>query len=486
MSELKRRYSRKVMRPLLVFGALAALAVVLTPAGSAGTTSKPFAATFGSVVAAGGGVPIAITDEAKNQLLGSANITAPDGVQIVGTDAPAANVDPSQTYPSQTLMLRNLNLDPPASSTFNATIYVTASSCGSFSWAVEAHQSNDYNSNPGNTLFLDTTKSSLTTVATGGCHLAWIHQPASANASAKITDTAFTPTGNSVAVAVENSSNQPINLNTGTAALSMAGGSFDCGTGCGSFGGLTSSTFQAGVASFPNLKSDFTGTGFTMQASALGLTSPASSPPFVIEPNGLNCVGKDPCVLNTSFGNSGSVNISAHGGHFLFLAVSDTQIPPGQLIAGGGCAFFTGVGVQFAETDGRNGDGTLDLVLSIPNNKLKATYGPNYGNPNVPICAGAKRLDSNGNPVSCSSDPLGGFADRTIDPTTHLFNGGYSTAQCGSDGYWWGVLGTYQDPNPPFDSSLIPLITSWGGTLSSGSRTFVAHEPAGWDGHFGY
>jgi hypothetical protein len=496
MTELRRRYRQRVLRPLLAVGALAALAVVLTPAGSAGTTSKPFAAVFGSVVAADGSVPLTITDEAKNQLLGSANVVAPAGVSIVGTTAPTANLDPAQTFPTQTLMLRNLNLDPPSNATtFSTTIYVAASSCGAFTWSIVAHQSNDYNSNPGNALYLDSANSSLNTVATAGCHLAWVYQPASANQSATITDTAFTPSGSgvhNVAVAVEDSTNQPVNLNSGTATLSMAGGSFDaCGTGCTpSFSGLTSTTFHNGVATFPNFQSAYTGSGFTMQANAYGLTSPASTPPFVIEPNGLNCVGKDPCVLDTSFGTGGSADISGHGGNFLYLAVSSTQIPSDVLAAGGGCASFTGTGVTFAEMDARNGNGTVDITLSIPNKKLKAAYGPNYGNPDIPICAGAKRIDANNQPVDCHTDVtngLPGFADRTLDPSTHVFNGGYSTAQCGSDGYWWGILGTYQDPiGLGFDANLIPLITSWGGTLTSGTRTVVVHEPAGWDGHFGY
>ncbi|HET8751166.1 MAG TPA: hypothetical protein VFM43_01420 [Gaiellaceae bacterium] len=511
MSELKRRYRRKALRPLLALAALAAFAVVLTPAGSAGTTNKPFTATFGSTVvpaapsyvpafgtAGDGSVSLTIKDTARNQGLGSANIYAPAGVTITGADIAATNLDPSQQpFPAagaNTLKLRNLNL--ATNGTFSTTIYVSAPSCGNFTWNADAHQSNDYNSLPGNMLTLDVAHSSLSTLSVKGCNLVWKFQPASANQGATITDTAFTPSGtgvNTVAVEVVDSSNNPVALNTGFATLSMVTGSFDdCGTGCTpSFdgAGLTSGNFQGGVATFPNFKSNFTGTGFTMKATAFGLTSSTSSPPFVIQPDGLNCVGKDPCVLDKSFGNQGSVDISGHGGHFLFLAINSSPIPADQLAAGGGCAFFTGVGVRFAELEARNGDGTLDVTLSIPNNQLKAAYGPNYGNPNVPICAGAKRLDASGNPVSCQTDVangLTGFADRKIDPSTHLFNGQYDVAKCGSDGNWWGVLGTYQDPDPPFDSGAIPLVTSWGGTINSGSRTFVLHEPSGWDGHFGY
>jgi hypothetical protein len=490
MREFERLRRRGVLRPLSVLVALVAFAVVLTPAGSAGTTSKPFAAVFGATVASDGSVPLTITDEARNQQLGSANVTAPSGVMIVdrGT-VPLANLDPAQTFPTQTLMLRNLNLDPPSNSaTFSATIHVSTTTCGSFIWGVQAHQANDYNSQPGNTLTLDTANSQLSTLATGGCHLAWIYQPASATQSTTITDTSFTPSGanvHNVTVAVENASNQPVNLNTGNATLSMVAGTFDsCGTNCNpAFSGLTSTTFQNGQATFPNFQSAYTGSGFTMQASAFGLQTGASSPSFVIEPNGLNCIGQDPCVLNTTINNS-LLSIRGNGGNFLFLAVSGTQIPADVTAANGGCANFTGTGLTFAETDGRNGDGTLDITLTISNSKLKAAYGPNHGNPSIPICAGARRLDAQNNPIDCHTDVTNGvpgFADTTVDPTTHLVTGVQSTAVCGSDGYWWGILGNYQDANPPYDPNQIPLITAWGGTTTSASRTITTHIPADWD-----
>lgn len=498
MSESQRRYRRRVLRPTLVLAALAALSIVLVPTGSAGTTSKPFAANFGSTVlpaanapaagAAGdGSVSFAITDETKNQQLGSANVYAPAGVTITGTDASASNLDPSQTFPATTLKLRNLNLDPPTTSaTYGTTIYVSAP-CGSFTWSIDAHQSNDYNSSSGNSLFLDGPKSSLNTLDAGSCHLAWIHQPASAITSTPITDTPFSA-GNSVAVAVEDASNTPINLNTGTATLAV-NGSFDCGASCGSFTGTTSTTFSQGVATFPTFQSAFPGTGFTATASAFGLTSQASSPPFVIEPSGANCIGKDPCVINGPAGN-GQVGISGSGGNFIYMAFSSSTLPASVTGPGGGCASFTGTHTDFAETDARSGDGTLTVTLSIKNNDLKQAYGPNYGQPNVPICVGVKFLSGN-TPVSCDpTNPDTGFpwADRLLN-STHVFGGQYGTAVCDNIpgdagfGYWWGVAGTYQDPNPPFDASSIPLVTSWGGTGTSPSstRTFVLSVPSDWD-----
>jgi hypothetical protein len=505
-------HKRIGLRAVVAFAALAAIAVVLTPAGSAGTTNKPFAAVFGSTVvpaasgynptaggtAGNGYVTLKITNEARNQTLGSSNVYAPNNVTITGADTPSVgSLDPTQQpFPAggtNTLELRNLNLSYGQFVTVN--IYVSASSCGTFTWNIDAHQSNDYNSNPGNALYFDTTNSSLTTLATGGCHLAWIYQPASANQSTPITDTPFTSSGtnvHNVTVALEDSGGTVVGVNTGTATLAVTG-SFDaCGTGCTpGFTGLTS-TFQNGYATFPSFESAYTGTGFTATASAFGLSTGASTPPFVIQQNGTDCIGQNPCLLNTTINNS-PLTVSGNGGNFIYIAVSSTQLPSSVIGPGGGCQSFIGTKSGFAENDARSGNnGSIDFTISISNNALKKAYGPNYGQPNVPICLGAMRLDANNTPIPCSSDSLLGWPDRNL--TNGVFNGTYGVAKCGDGGYWWGVLGTFQDPiSLGFDSTQIPLITAWGSSPDGVYRTFTVHEPGastnapyGWDGHFGY
>jgi len=496
MSKSERRYRQRLARPMLAFAALAALAVVLAPTGSAkpptasiklydvclqgGTTAcTDWTSSGGSTSTISGASPqvtLNVKDESgSNTTLGSLNLNMPSGVTLQTVSDPLAS-----TSTSTQLQLRNLNLAPGTSHPVTFTINAP-SVCGTVQWSVAAKQSNDFNGT-GND-FLLKQSSGLTSLITNGCHLAWIFQPASAVQSQPITDTPFTSSGanvHSVTVEVQDASNNPINLNTGTATLAVTGSFDDC-TPCNpTFTGTTSTTFSNGRATFPNFQSAFTGTGFTAVASALGLQTPASSPSFVIEPNGVDCVGQDPCVLNTTINNS-EVGISGNGGNFLFLAVSSTQIPVDVTAAGGGCAFFTGTGLTFQELDSRNGDGTLDITLTIPNNKLKTAYGPNHGNPSIPICAGVRRLDAQQNSIDCRVDNQGGFADTTVDPTTHLVTGDQSTAVCGSDGYWWGILGNFQDPNPPYDSSQIPLITTWGGTTTSSSRTITTHVPADWD-----
>lgn len=497
MRDLGRRYRRRGLRPLLALAAFAAFAVVLVPTGSAKAPSSgiklydvclqagaapctSWNSGGGSISTLMGGSPqvtFNVQNEAgSNTTLGSLNLNLPAGVTL---QLPV--LDPlASTSTSTQLQLRNLNLAPGTA--HSVTFSVTApNACGTVHWTAPAKQSNDFNGT-GNDFLLQQS-SGLTSLITNGCHLAWLNQPASANQSTTITDTPFTPgvpPAHNVAVAVEDSSNTPINLNTGTATIAVTGSFDNCAPCSPTFTGTTSGTFQSGVATFPNFQSAFTGTGFSATASALGLQTPASSPTFVIEPNGVNCIGLNPCQLSGPAG-TGQVDISGNGGNFFFLAVSGTQIPADVTGLGGGCANFTGTGLTFQEFDARNGDGTLDVTLTISNSKLKASYGPNHGNPSIPICAGVRRLDAQQNPIDCHVDNQGGFADTTVDPATHLVTGSVSTAVCGSDGYWWGILGNFQDANPPFDSNQIPLITSWGGTTTSNSRTITTHIPSGWD-----
>lgn len=494
--------------------AAAILAVVIVPMGSAkppasaiklyqvclkaGDGSQPcttWDANGGTPsIVAGSHAQLQVTfhdDASSNQMLGSANLTVPTGLGLTidtsGSSSSTNYATYASTSTSTTLQLRNLNLSPGGYVT--VAFYVNASSaCGSGTWTIQAKQANDF-SGAGNDFSPPTATSGLTSQITGGCHLAWLYQPSSAKQSQTITDTPFAPSGagvHAVAVQLQDSNGNPVALNTGTAALSVSGTFDACGTGCNpAFTGTTSSTFVNGTATFPSFMSAYTGSGFSATASALGVQTVASSPSFVIQQNGTSCNGQNPCQLSSPLANGGAVQILGNGGNFLFLALNRTQIPPGAL--SGGCANFIGTGVGFNETDGRNGDGTLDVTLSLSNAGLKRVYGPNYGQPNVPICVGVRRLDANQQPINCTQAGGGpAWADRTLGPDGK-FNGSYGLASCDAVsgdpgyGYWWGILGTFQDPNPPFNSTQIPLITSWGSSPDGASRMFTIHFPALWD-----
>jgi hypothetical protein len=288
-------------------------------------------------------------------------------------------------------------------------------------------------------------------------------------------------------VALENSSNAIVNLSTGTATLAVTGSFDPCGTGCNPGFTGTSATFQNGVATFSNFQSAYTGVNFTATASALGLSTLASTPPFVIQTNGTDCIGQNPCDVNGPAGN-GLVDVQGSGGNFIYIALSGSPLPPEVTGPNGGCTNFTGTGTDFRETDARDGSGNLTVRLSISNQALKTAYGPNYGQPNVPICVGVQHLV--GNTAYPCTDPVNGgtaWPDRALSAPGKTWQGAYDPhgAYCDTTigspgyGYWWGIVGTFQDPNPPFDPTAVPLVTDWGG--AGNFRTFTIGVPSQWD-----
>lgn len=517
MSDFQRRSRHKLgLRSLLAVAALAAIAVVLTPAGSAGTTTKPYGVFISGTPTAGGvsaQVSIVITNEASPQTLGSANITAPTytdpatGVKYsysmsswsYASDQPPATFDPTST--STLLKLRNLNLAPGAHVEVDLTAQAPCQA-GTYAWGIQVKQANDFSGSPGNDFTQDTNSSrGLTVSDSGGCSLIWTTQPTSAAVNTTITGTAYSPSGNAVSVqAVAGDGVTPIT--TGSVSLALSSGTFSGTSSCGFTGTGPATPDTNGVASFPNLKANCTSNGnLTLKASAGSLVS-VDSNGFSIDAGGCT---SDPstglCTISNIPLQNGLVNISGSGG-FGFIAVDPSQAPSSVTASGGGCANFggsgkykgIGTGNGFTETDGRTASGTIDITVSIPNTTLKTVYGANYGQPNVPICFGAKVLVNNTTPINCnaSGNPLKGWNDRTLG-TDGKFNGGYSNALCDpTTGYWWGILGTFQDPNSTsttdeiFDSNQIPLITGWGSSPDGSYRTFTIHEPSGWDGQCGY
>ena len=261
------------------------------------TACTDWSTTGGSIsTLSGSQVTLNIRNEpGSNTSLGSLNLDMPAGITLQLPVGVPGNLF-TGTSTSTQLQVRNLNL--AAGNSYAVTFTVTApSTCGSVTWnPPPAKQSNDFNGS-GNDYLLKQW-SGLTSLITAGCHLEWIHEPASAKQSQTITDTAFSPIGgdvHNVAVEVQDASGDPIDLDTGTASLAIVTGTFDpCGTSCQpTFTGLTSTTFQNGRATFPDLKSAYTGTGFTAQASALGLQTAASDPPFVVQQNGTDCARRE-------------------------------------------------------------------------------------------------------------------------------------------------------------------------------------------------
>jgi hypothetical protein len=481
-------------RELALLGALAVLAVVLVQPGSArltdikrydaclqnATTSDPACSTAtadgGSHTTLPGGgtahLSLTLTNEgSSNQSLGSANINAPSQLPIVTSSVGQPSQGSLGSVTSSQIQLRSLNLAPGGSATVTFNVTTPCSGSG-FKWTVPAKQSNNFQGT-GNDFQLIVSTGLTTDIAASSCHLEFVRQPASAKINTLITDTAYNPdvtTGaNYVAVKAVGGDGQTITSASGSVTLSPSGGSFT-----GASAPFASGT---GVATFSSFMGTSVATAVTVVASATGFGSSDPSGPFDISLDGTSCVGEDPCVLSTPLANS-QVDTQANGGNFTFVVINAADDLPSS-----GCENFIGTNASgFEETDSRTGDGSLDFTYYIKDKSLKQVYGANYGQPNVPLCAGAKRLVNN-QPVACNASGGGpGWMGKAVDPVTHkVVSGSQKPAVCGDGGYWWGVLGNFQDPNPPFDSLSIPLITGWGSTPDGVFRTYTVHVPSGWD-----
>ena len=502
-------------RLAILLTALAAVAVALTPAGSASPPSSGIkqytvclaqsatpdtcdtsALPGGSVVS----LTLTITNaNSSTQSLGSANVDGSVGAN--GQPNFPINLDPAKgplptfvsgpgTFGANTsgeLQLRNLSVAPGSPPLRVSFSVVTSCTGASGTWKVPAKQSNNFLGN-GNDFALVQSGGLTSGVGTSNCRLVWLYPPSHANKSATITNTAYTPTvgGNVHYVTVEAVGADgvtPLDLNTGTASLSPTGGTFDCGLACGSFSGLTSTTFQHGVAAFPTLTSAYTGSSFTLQASATGLQpTPNSDPPFNISIDGKPCDPSASCSFSNELlgGKSDSrLDVSASSG-LTFLAVNPfsydaTAHPCGTNFVH--VASATG----FEEFHGGVPNG-LKVTYYVSQKSIDGTYGKNVGAQYLPICAGTFKV-VNGVITPCTNyndatDTTGWPADQ-IDANGR-FTGAIVHAICRSDGRYWGVVPSFQDKTDP---ALGPQTVSWGSKTIDGVayRGFTMAVPPDWD-----
>ncbi len=486
---------RRRLRWLALLGALATLAVVLTPAGSGGTTTKPYTAYFDAGPVAGGStvhINLAIKNLASQQSLGSANVTAATlgSASFTITNAsPTGIVDPTQTFPTTLLKLRNLNLAPDA--TLNVDITVkTPCSAGSYTWGIQAKQSNDFKGQPGNDFTPSPTDNNLTTAVSGGCKLVWVTKPASAAVNTLITGVAGDPNGSKVAVKAVDGDGLDLTSASGTVTLNRSPGTgtfTSAGTG---FSGTTA-TLANGQATFSSFMSDRTGTGFKFYASSAGFESTPDSNAFDISLAAGTCtLGQDCSLPTVTLDTNTQVDTTATGGAFTFLAIGPSTIPLSVTSAGGGCAYFQTVGAAgFAESDSRVADnGELLFTYYINKKLIQKKYGNNSGQQFIPLCAGAAHVDSQGNVVKCTGQgaPYGPWKGKELDQFGS-FDGNATPAVCDpTTGLYFGILGSFQDytnsdPAKVIDPALSPTVTGWNSDTTY--RYFFIRVPSPWDWH---
>ena len=201
-----------------------------------GTTGAAPNVWAGDVDAA---LSVTIVNTSSSQTLGSVNLTVPAPYTLVTATA--------DTVPGGPVVeLRNLSLAPRSSTVFELVVGVHQCTSGSPApFAVTAKQSNDYNG-VGNDFAL-VQPSDLQVDVVGTCTLAWLAQPADAERGATITSEAWNPNGAPLVVEVRDGELvDRAALAIGTVALAAA----NAGVTSPTFGGTTSATIAAGLATF--------------------------------------------------------------------------------------------------------------------------------------------------------------------------------------------------------------------------------------------
>jgi hypothetical protein len=291
------------MRPRrrLLIAIAATIGVTILQAAPAGAATKPFSMVVASSpnpVPAGRTVTFSATLNNLNdqQQLGSADITVPSGFTSVSVaDPPGAA---TATLSGNVVRVRNANLPPGGSLAVSVTATAPCAG-GTFTWAVVAKQSNDFNGPPGNDLTLNTQASSLTTTVAGACALRFVagRQPADARVGETISSLDYQPTGPGVQVEVVDGTGSRVT--SATASVTVALGP---SVGLGTLHGTVTVSASAGVASFANLSIDKPGT-YTLRASSAGLSA-ATSDAFRIDQVVVACVEDVTCSATLANGTT--------------------------------------------------------------------------------------------------------------------------------------------------------------------------------------
>lgn len=505
-----RRLTR--LRYLLPLLALAVVTIVLVPAGAAkrgpvtkfeicvqnAASSPSCDGTAGSTF--DGNTPSTvqlsvINDSTSTASIGSARITVPDQLKV---EAETAQPSKYVTTDGQDIVFKGINL--PAGKSFVATFTADVACGGTFDWSTSqlAYGSSDLSGTPFETY---ATTATTTTTITTACHLAFVAQPTDSNNTGPIKS-GGAGQGGAITVGLFDKSGAamtacPIGYASGCSV--DLGESPDQSTLTNSDpGGLTQPLLQdagngnARTATFAGLSINASNLPKQFRLSAAGDGSFAPSvdsdsflianhvEPVPCDDNGrcnFNQKALDGSNLVTSF-----ADLTGSSG-FTFMTLSPYTLS--NRAQPQGCAGQKSLLVGgFAESDGRAPGGDLTIRYYVDQDAIKANYGKNTGQQFIPICAGGRPVDpTTHRAVDCTT--LESAGDNQFGWVAQKLNakGGFlgqtQNAICDSDGYYWGILSSYQDKIPSGN----PLVTNWGGSQIEGKnyRFFDIAVPSNWD-----
>jgi hypothetical protein len=502
-------------RHLLPFALLALVSVLLVPAGgakpppvtsfeicvqnAATATPAPACSAVGTASDFTGNTTVTVkltitNDRASTASIGSANIAVPPELKVIdGSGSPAANVDTSH---GQTIQVRNISLNKGQSFVANFNVGVACGGTGV--WTPASQQAFTSTNGTGTTFgLLDGSSTGLPSNISTQCHLAFVQQPTDTTSGHAIVNRLAQP-DQSVTVGLFKNNGDPLGA---CPAGYESGCSVDVASSpSGVAGSTTQPLVGGGVASFADLSITNSALATQYNLTAIGhggfaplttsLPSPgATSSSFLIADTvtSLSCPGSS-CttgnghqVLNGGTLGQSWVDVTSSTG-FNFMTVSPFTLstrenPPA------GCAGIKSFPVTgFAESDNRQeGSGTLTIRYYVNKDLLSATYGKNVGNQFIPMCVGARPVDlSSGTIHDCNDPTYPSTAWKGDGITGGKFNGKPADAICDDDGYYYGIISSYQDK---LDATANPTVTNWGGTQIGGDnyRFFDMSIPPGWD-----
>jgi hypothetical protein len=489
------------VRHLLPLVLLALMAVLLVPAGGAkpppvtnfdlcvqnatsGTPAPACSATGSASSFAGNSIAkiqLTVTNDRTSTVsLGSADVNVPPQLKVVpGSGLPASNVGTLD----QTIQIRNISLNKGQS--FVATFNVDVACGGTGAWTSLSQSAFNSTDGSGTSFGLLTASSTgLSSSITTACHLAFVDQPTDTASGQPIADGGASQGGPVTVGLFDNDGNAMTSCPVGYSTCSVDVDSTPTGVTGTTTQPLSGTGF---LASFGNLSITNTAlaTQYNLTASGDGSFAPqVTSGSFLIATtvHGLTCSGGtcsqsqqqlDGPGLTSSFVDVQGVT------NFDFMTLSPYTL--GQVP--NGCIGRKDLGVAgYAESDGRSGRiGTLTINFYVNYDNIKARYGANTGQQFIPICVGARPVDSNGVVHDCNDSGFvsTGWVGDEINSSTGRFTGKTATAVCNADGYYWGIIGSFQDKITAGN----PVVSAWSGTTVSGVnyRKFTMSIPPEWD-----
>jgi hypothetical protein len=263
--------------PLAVFLALAPSAFAthftLVIANTDGT--RPAALTAGQETT----VKATIGNQDPWRPIGSANLTAPSGLQVVS--ATPGTTGGTATVAGNVVQLRNISI--PKGTSRDLTIRLRAPTSAAlatclpkdYTWPTPAAKQQGNFS--GTTFVFRSSGSDRRTRVTPTCALRFARQPADADPGATITGTPYEPLAPGVAVEIVDAAGTRVPVSGVPVGVAIG-----ANPGSGTLSGTQSAPSVAGLVTYDNLSIDNRGVGYTLVATSSGISS-ATSTPFRVE-----------------------------------------------------------------------------------------------------------------------------------------------------------------------------------------------------------